>query len=308
MLSVHVADLWKHPAGKALRDKLTEGMPDALKAVRGHLGVGPEEIDRVTAFMPLPSPGTRPPLVAVTTLKPYDQKAVLAAAAPDAKEQKVMERSYYLNDRGPSLAFLDDRTFVMAQPEQLEAYLKQAGDKTEGPLTPVLRLAEKHCAVAGLDVAAVRRSPPPFPDKLPPELAPFKPLFKAQLVTLTADLGDQLKADLRVTFATEADAADGAAAVDDGLHMVRGGLVRMMKDLNRFELRSESDGPTRGRSGGVAGGQGRAEGEYGGSRGRGGGRSRDDAGRAGGGNREGAEGGQADSDEQRPEAAGAVRA
>ena len=164
VLSVHVADLWKHPAGKALRDKLTEGLPDALKAVRGHLGVGPEEIDRVTAFVPLPSPGTRPPLVAVTTLKPYDQKAILAAAAPDAKEQKVNERSFYLNERGPSLAFLDDHTFVMAQPEQLEAFLKQAGDKTEGPLTPVLRLAEKHCAVAGLDVAAVRRGPPPFPD------------------------------------------------------------------------------------------------------------------------------------------------
>ncbi len=113
VLSVRVADLWKHPAGKALRDKLTEGMPDALKAVRGHLGVGAEEIDRLTAFVPLPSPGTMPTLVAVTTLKPYDQKAVLAAAAPDAKERKVKERSFYLNERGPSLAFLDDHTFVM---------------------------------------------------------------------------------------------------------------------------------------------------------------------------------------------------
>ncbi len=73
-------------------------MPDAVKAVHGQLAVSPEEIDRVTAFLePLPGPGTagptEPPLaVAITTLKPYDQKAILAAAAPDAKEQKVKDR------------------------------------------------------------------------------------------------------------------------------------------------------------------------------------------------------------------------
>ena len=60
-------------------------------------------------------------------------------------------------------------------------------------------------------------------------------MFKAQFVTLTVDLDDQLKADLRVTFATEADATDGAAAVDDALHMLCAGLVRMLKDLNRLE-------------------------------------------------------------------------
>ena len=156
VITVRVADLWKHPAGKAIREKLAGGLPDALKAFRGHLGVGPEEIERVTAFEPLPGPGTggpMDPLLAVTTLQPYDQKAVLAAAAPDAKEQKVKERSFYRNEHGSSFAFVDDHTFVLARPEQLEAFLQQMGGKAEGPLAPVLRLADKHCVVAGVDVA-----------------------------------------------------------------------------------------------------------------------------------------------------------
>lgn len=237
VVSVHVADLWQHRAGKALHDKLTAGAPDDVKAIHGQFGVGPEEIDRVTAFAPLPAPGAGgppQPLIAVTTLKPYDQKAVLAAAAPDAKEQKVKDRAFYLNDKGPSFAFLDDRTFVMARPEQLEVFLKQTRGKTEAPLAPVVRLADKHLVAVGVDVAAMIRAAPP-PENLPPDAAPYKLLFKVRLATLTVDLDEQLRATAQATFATEADAKDGTAAVDAALFLVRGGFVQAMKEMNRFE-------------------------------------------------------------------------
>ena len=49
------------------------------------------------------------------------------------------------------------------------------------------------------------------------------------------DLDEQLRADLKVTFASEADAKEGTAALDDALDMARGGLVQGIKELNRLE-------------------------------------------------------------------------
>ena len=49
------------------------------------------------------------------------------------------------------------------------------------------------------------------------------------------DLDDKLRAAAQATFATEADAKDGTAAVDDALNLTRAGLLQMSKELNRFE-------------------------------------------------------------------------
>ena len=47
------------------------------------------------------------------------------------------------------------------------------------------------------------------------------------------DLDDKLRATAQATFATEADAKDGAAAVDDALDMARGAFVQAMKELTQ---------------------------------------------------------------------------
>lgn len=228
--TVRVSALWKHPAVKAIRDKINEDMPDAAKAVRGRLGVGLEEIDRLTAF--LPNTPSKEPLVAVTTVKPYDKKAVLAAAAPDAVEVERKGPSYYTSKRGTSLVFLDDHTFLISNLYAVNAFLERAEGQKDGPLVSALKpAAEKHLAVAGVDVAAITRTAP-LADRLPPDFKPLKPLLQAKIATLTVDLGDELRAAARATFATEADAKDGAAAVDDALDMARGAFVQAMKELN----------------------------------------------------------------------------
>ena len=79
-----------------------KGLANAFDAFRKQFGVAPDDIDRLTLFVPAePAQIVQEPLVAVTTVKPYDRKAVLDAAAPGAKEEKINDRSYYHNERRP---------------------------------------------------------------------------------------------------------------------------------------------------------------------------------------------------------------
>ncbi len=98
------------------------------------------------------------PLIAVTTLKAYDQKAVLSAVEPNAKKQRAGDHWFYLNDRDPfrSLAFLDDHTYLLSRSDRLETFLKQKGAKTEGSLAPK---AERRKSILSWRVRTWPRSP-----------------------------------------------------------------------------------------------------------------------------------------------------
>ncbi len=240
VLSVRVADLWKHPAAKALREISGDELSAALKQARKQLGVAPDEIDRLIVF--LPDTPDKEPLIAVTTSKPYDKKAVVAAMAPYARERKlkdanydeIKDRVFYVNASWPSsFAFLDDHTLVMVPLDQLEEFLRQPRGKTVGPLAPALRLADTHLMAAAVDAAAVMRAAPP--GNLPPDAKSFKLPLKARFVTLTVDLDDKLRATAQATFATGAEAKDGAAAMDAALDMACGAFVRAMKELMPWE-------------------------------------------------------------------------
>ncbi len=97
--------------------------------------------------------------------------------------------------------------------------------------------ADKHLAVAGVDVASVvrMRPLPNDPSNLRAADKLVLPLLKSRLVILTVDLDDKLRATAQGTFPTEVDAKEGAAAVDDALDMIRGGFVQAMKELNQSE-------------------------------------------------------------------------
>jgi hypothetical protein len=102
----------------------------------------------------------------------------------------------------------------------------------EGPLTPDLRLAEKHLAVAALDGPAFLKAvvPPGALDNLPAEVIPFKPLFQLQHATLTGDLDKEARVDLRLVFPKEADAKDAVKAVQAGLDHLRPAYAQMQKE------------------------------------------------------------------------------
>jgi hypothetical protein len=252
-VTVQVGDLWAHPAVKAWRAKAGKELPEPLD-IRKHFGVAPDEIDRITLF----SLKGGPPLIALTTIKPYDRKAVLLAVAPDAKpgkpdegtERKLNDR-LFISENGGALYFRDDRTVLFGGMGNLSAaYMKTpaawpAEKEPEGPLTPLLRLAsEKHLVLIGADMAALPRTIG-LAEKLPPDAKPVEPLLKARLATLAVDLGDSLRGKLKLTFATAGDASQGTAALDAGMGMFRDqfaeGAARFSRQVKSPKLKALLD-------------------------------------------------------------------
>jgi Protein of unknown function (DUF1559) len=230
VVSIHVADLWNYPPANAVLQKQAKDLPP-FRQFRETLGLGLEEIERLTVILQGEDwLNEWFSVLALTTLKPYDQKAILAAVAPNAKEKKVGDRSYYDNPHGPSVFFLNDRTCLLASSGKMEAYLKHSPPTKEGPLAAVIGMAsDKHILVAGINIAALATAT--AKEGATPAWA--KALLKAQLATLTVDLDDQVKADFRVMYTSEADAKDGAAGLNDGLDLLRGGIGDAMKMLTK---------------------------------------------------------------------------
>ncbi len=108
------ADLWNHAAFKAARDRLVKDAPEVVEHFTKEMGVGPDEIERITGLMPsLESHGD--PLLFVTTTKPYN--AVQPRPRPFPTWRRRNSRSVRLAARRPAGArsrFLDDRTFMTA--------------------------------------------------------------------------------------------------------------------------------------------------------------------------------------------------
>jgi hypothetical protein len=71
------------------------------------------------------------------------------------------------------------------------------------------------------------------PKDLPPQMAVFKPLLKAQSAVFIGDLGEDLKVEGKLTFAGESDAKAGEKAANAALDMARGGLVMGLQELGK---------------------------------------------------------------------------
>ena len=228
VFSVRFADLWDHAAFKAARDRLVKDLPEVAEHFTKEMGVGPDEIERITGLMPSPE-SHGDPLLFVTTTKPYDAQKVLSAV--DATEEKFKERTAYTRPTGGAIALLDDRTFVVGPLNELRDYLKQGGSAKDGALAPALRAAAgKHLLVAGLDTEALAKA---ASHDSSPTAEALKPLLKARSALLTVDLGEDAKAEARLTFAGESDAKAGEEAADSALDLARSGMVMELQEAKK---------------------------------------------------------------------------
>ena len=230
VFSVRFADLWDHAAFQSARERLMKDVPEVVEHFTKELGVGPNEIERVTGLLPsAESHGEL--LFFVTTTRAYDAGKVLAAVAPKAGEETVKDRTPYGRSAGGAIAFLDERTFVVGPEAEVRAYLKQREPAKEGPLEAALReAAGKHLLVAGLDSELLAKAATAEPSN---ELSALLPMLKARTALLTVDLDDEAKAEARLTFAGESDAEAGERAVNDGLDLARYGMVREIQEAKR---------------------------------------------------------------------------
>jgi hypothetical protein len=228
LVSARVADVWNSDPVQGLRQRMAQELAEGVKAFQKEVGVEPGEMERATLVVT--NFKAEGPIFFITTIKPYDRAKILATVLPGVKAEKRMEQVFFVSDNHRAIFFINDRTYLVATPEGVRAYLDHPAAR-EGALRGALQLAtEKHQLVGGFNIAAFARE---FGDKLPPEMDAFKDLLKARAATWTVDLGEQNRADLRLHFASDAEAKQAEKPVRAAIDLIRTELVEGMKQMSR---------------------------------------------------------------------------
>jgi hypothetical protein len=226
LISVRVAELWNSEPVKAMRQQRAQELAEGIKLFEKEIGVAPDEIERAIVLMN--DFHSMRSVVFVTTAKAHDRVKILSTALAGARAEKRGDQIYFVSDEKQAAYFLNDRSYLIGPAEAIRVYVDRplAG---RGPLTPVLELAgQKHQMVGGLTVPPLGAG-----GQLPPQLEAFKDLLKARTAIWTVDLGEQSKADLRLTFADDADAKRAEAPLRAAIDLARVALATARQEPTR---------------------------------------------------------------------------
>ncbi len=229
VISFRAADVWDNAAFQGLRERLAKDAPDFTEHFTKETGVAPGDVERVTGVAQALE-RQQPWAIVVTTSKPYDARKIAATIGSDAKEETVNEHKLEIGADEKGVGFLTDRTFVRGQADEVRRVLKESGKSKNGALAALVReAAGKHLLAVGLDVEALAKTAPA--EARGPEEAALQPLLKAKTALLTVDMTNEVKADLRVAFEGESDAKHGEEAINNGLDLLRGALVKQAQEM-----------------------------------------------------------------------------
>jgi len=233
---IRVAELWKSDACKDLRAMVEKAGSDALDAFDRRFVPAPSSIDRITVVMLMPDRGGEPPLVVVlSTSKPFDKEKFLKGALPGATEEKTGSSSLYIDAKtGVGLHVIDNQTFAFGSIDVMRHYVTLKGGGS-GAFELALRDTGKHQIVAALNSSLL---PGEAIGSLPP---PLQPLARARLIQLGADIGQDIRFDLKLKFADDTAAKAGEDAAKEGVKMAREALAKLRKEVEG-KLMSK-DGP-----------------------------------------------------------------
>jgi hypothetical protein len=227
-LTVNVSKLHDAPGFKPLRDWFAA---QKVGPSDDKLGLPAAEIDRVTLFMPAVTERT-PPVLLITTRKPYNEARVLKALRADQGERRNPRGQARIgnaieidNDVYPFVVLVDDRT-IMFLPEGRDNGLAFAGlvgqlvaKKPDGPLATALTDAAKHDLALGVDARSLVGMLGLNRD---PGAAPYLALTKAQTLTLAVDFDKTARGALKLSFADAADAKRAAPVLKEAVGALAG--------------------------------------------------------------------------------------
>lgn len=225
---VRLADVWKHDSLKDVRKLFEKAGAKPLAALDTQFVLKPSAVDRVTAIL-LPPDRGEPGLVTVMRFTaPIDAAALKKAYLTTGKDRKAGKKDIFADEAADlAVHFPDDRTVAFSDPKTLTAYLTWA-PKPDGGLRDAVTLAGSgKPVVAAVNIARVP-FPPGIEDFLPEEI---RPLLKAKVLTVSADLAKAVTLDARLTFAAAGDAAAGEKALRKGAEMARGLLAEPRKEV-----------------------------------------------------------------------------
>jgi hypothetical protein len=229
---VRVADLYNSEHFRELRQLLGKAGEDALQAFNSRFVPAPKSVDRISVYFLAPKPGTHddPEGVAIiSTSAPFDRAGLVKTFATGPVKDDG--NSIVTDDRGTTSIFTpSDRLVAIGSPPAIRRLAKEPKHGT-GPLAPALSMA------GGGKPFVAALNPSFLPDEAfqhaPPQIQPFLPLFRARLVTLTAEFTQGTHLDLRMTYPDAEAAGQAEQAVRGGLDMLRQFLAQGREEMKR---------------------------------------------------------------------------
>jgi prepilin-type processing-associated H-X9-DG protein len=225
---IRVADLYHSDAFRPLRDTVAKAGQQALRAFNDRFEPAPESIDRITLVVLQPERDPHdvpPPLLVVATTTPVNRARLLAELGMTNTKETI--GGIADEQRGVSVRFVDDRTFIVGEPQAMRR-LAQAPRAAEHPLAPALALAAARTpVVAGANTSWL---PAQAVAQAPPQL---QPLLRAKLAMASVDLVRGTTIDVRLRYADARAASEAERAARAGLEMARQALAQGRAELEK---------------------------------------------------------------------------
>lgn len=238
---VRAADLWKNDLFALARQTFEKAGPKALAALDAQFVPKLSTFERVTAFLLLDGERKEPlPYLVLRFSAPFTSADVVKAYLPNAQGTNVNGKTVWASQQADfELYFPDNQHIMVSAPGAITRYLRHPMPKT-GALSAGLKLAASGRPIVGsLSFAAL-----PQDDilrelrDLPPEALP---LFKAEHLTASLDLGTTARIDVVAGYKTAADAQAAEKAVVALAAMARKELAKLKDELSQKVF--EAKGP-----------------------------------------------------------------
>jgi hypothetical protein len=235
--SLEIAALWNGGEAAALK-KVSEAHPIVILWTVRHLektiGLTLAEIKRVVAVVP-DFKSMDEGVVILTTVKPYDRKKVSAAVVPNAKEDKIKDKTFFTSEAsGFGLHFVNDSTLLLGNPKGVRTFLARPAPAKSGLLESAIRTAtEKHFLVAGVNPSSFLGAVKNGDEKG----KKFVPLFEAKSWRITVDAVKELRINLRLDFADDKKAKEGQTALQGIGESLVGYFAYLDKGMSDFYKR-----------------------------------------------------------------------
>lgn len=236
LVSVRVADIWKHPARKTIVKALLPESKLNDPTMKWDWGLTADEIERLTIFA---LPGevvdvTHPTglYALIKSKEPYDRDFMQWKLTEKPFPERIngIETLRLLRYPYITVAFINDRTLLFAETSRIKKFLEHDFKKRRGPLSPSLLLAsEPYPLVIG--AAAPKRWREALPGPLAQWSRPLEKLLNAQGMALTVTLNKEAMLDLHLVYGDDKKAKQVAAAAGKLKMLAQTGLGQKRKGI-----------------------------------------------------------------------------
>lgn len=225
---IRLADLWKDEMFSGFRKTWEAAGPKALAALDQQFVPAPSSISRLTAFVTMDPQAGPQPFALLAFAAPFDPKQVVKVNLPDAKSRMSGGKAVYTSAKYPDVAvhFPDNHHILIGLDAGMDGYLGKPVAK-DGPMAGALKLAATRPLLAAVNIAGLP-IPPDLLQNVPPEI---QPILKAQQVVLSLDMGNEVKLELRATYADEAAAIAAEKATRSLIDLGRKELGKLKKEM-----------------------------------------------------------------------------